>query len=119
MSRDPRELGNKLGTYADTITAFAFVQSVTFSFALGGNDTFLKNALRVWWLIPLNLIVANLFYAYLVDNCHRGENALLEPLASPGGPWEKKVRRWRMYVIGLGLAVSLLAYGASWWGSHR
>ncbi|MGB7434182.1 MAG: hypothetical protein WBR26_04885 [Candidatus Acidiferrum sp.] len=46
MPRDPKELGNKLASYADAIVAFAFVQSVAFAFALGSNDTFLKHAVR-------------------------------------------------------------------------
>jgi hypothetical protein len=120
MPRDQQELGNKLGTYADTITAFAFVQSVTFSFALGSERVFLMNAVKVWWLIPLIVIVANCFYAYLVHECHRGEDALLEPLASPSDAWNEKVRAWRMSVIGLGLILCLLAYAESWYGSsHR
>ncbi|SRR6266700_404464 len=119
MPRDPKELGNRLSTYADTITAFAFVQSATFSFALGSNDTFLAHAVRVWWLVPLNIIVANLFYAYLVHKCHRGEDALLETIAPPGDAWERTVRSWRMAVIGIGVILSLLAYTASWYGSRN
>jgi len=117
MPRDQKELGNKFATYADSITAFAFVQSATFGYALGSNDTFLAHAVRVWWLVPLNLIVGNLFYAYLVRKCHRGEDALLGPISPPGDAWEKTVRRWRMAVIGIGVVLSLLAYTASWYGS--
>ncbi len=119
MLRDQKELGNKLATYADTITAFSFLQSATFSYALGTNDTFLAHATRVWWLVPSFLIVGNLFYAYLVRECHRGEDALLEPLEPPGGAWEKKVRKWRMAVIALGLSLSLIAYGGSFYGSRH
>jgi hypothetical protein len=119
MLRDQKELGNKLGTYADTITAFSFLQSATFSYALGTNDTFLAHATRVWWLVPSFLIVGNLFYAYLVRQCHRGEDALLEPLESPGGAWEKKVRKWRMAMIALGLILSIVSYVGSFYGSRH
>jgi hypothetical protein len=119
VSREITELGNRLAVYADTITAFAFVQSVTFSVALGSADGFAKNAVRIWWLVPLLIIGANLSYAYLVSECHRGERALLEPLASPGDDWEKKVKRWRIYVILLGVILSLFAFGASWYGVKR
>jgi hypothetical protein len=47
MPREQKELGNKLATYADSITTFAFVQSVTFGFALGSNDTFLAHPTRI------------------------------------------------------------------------
>jgi hypothetical protein len=116
MPRDPKELGDKLTSYADAIVAFAFVQSVAFAFALGSNDTFLGHAVRVWWLIPSALIFANLLYAYLVRICHRGEDALFDPAASSVLAWEKKVRTWRFVVIVLGLIVSLVAYGASFHG---
>jgi hypothetical protein len=116
MSHDQKELGNKLGAYADTITAFSFLQSATFSYALGTNDTFLAHATRVWWLVPSFPIVGNLFYAYLVLQCHSGEDALLEPLESPGGAWKNKVRKWRMAVIALGLVLSLVAYVGSFYG---
>jgi hypothetical protein len=118
MARDKRELGSKLATYADTITAFAFVQSVTFSLALGSNSTFSDNAVRVWWLVPLFLIVANALYAYLVSGCHRGEDALLDQLEPPADRWEKTVRRWRRFVIGLGFILSLIAYTGTWYGKH-
>lgn len=123
MPRDPKELGNKLGSYADAIVGFAFVQGVTFSFALGSNDTFLRHAVRVWWLIPSALLLANLLYIYLVRTCHRGEDALCDPKAPPVAPsvavWEKKMRTWRLLVIGLGLFVSLAAYGASFHGYYH
>src|SRR5215469_10681606 len=119
MPRDPKELGNKLTSYADAIVAFAFVQGVTFGFALGSNDTFLKHAIRVWWLIPSALIVANLLYAYLVRTCHRGEDALFGPATSSVAALETKVRSWRFLVIGLGLIISLIAYGASFYGYYH
>ena len=119
MPRDPKELGSKLISYADAIVAFAFVQAITFSFALGNNATFLKHALRVWWLIPLAILVANVFYAFLVHTCHEGSNALLDPFAPPGDAWERRVRTWRFLVIGLGLVLSLAAFGASSHGSSH
>jgi hypothetical protein len=75
--------------------AFAFVQCVTFSFTLGNNEGFLGHAVRVWWLVPIALVVANVFYAYMVYTCHSGETALLGPLETGAAVWEKKVRRWR------------------------
>jgi hypothetical protein len=95
MRRDPKELGNKLTSYADAIVSFAFVQGVTFSFTLGNNEGFLGHAVRVWWLVPIALVVANVFYAYMVYTCHSGETALLGPLETGAAVWEKKVRRWR------------------------
>jgi len=118
MPRDKKELGSKLATYADAITAFAFVQSVTFSFALGSNETLIANAVRIWWLVPSIIVVANALYAYLVSGCHRGEDALLERLEHPGDTWAKKVRKWRKLVIGLGFILSLVAYTAIWCGRH-
>jgi hypothetical protein len=114
--RDPKELGGKFATYADAITAFAFVQSVTFSFALGSNKTFVANAVKVWWLVPLITTIANALYAYIVTGCHRAEDALLEPLKSPGDAWEKNVRKWRKLAIGLGFILSLLAYAGTCYG---
>jgi len=119
MPRDPKELGNKLISYADAIVAFAVIQGVTFGFALGSNDTFLRHAVRVWWIIPSALIVANLLYAYLVRTCQRGEDALFDPATPSVATWEKKVRTWRFLVIGLGLIVSLVAYGSSFYGYYH
>jgi hypothetical protein len=56
------------------------------------------------------------FYAYMVYTCHSGETALLGPFETATAVWEKKVRRWRFVVIGLGLFLSLGAYGASLYG---
>jgi hypothetical protein len=109
MPRDPKEFGNKLTGYAAAIVAFAFVQGVTFSFALGSDDTFLKHAVRVWWLItPLG-----------ADLPSWGEDALFDPAASSVAPWERKMRIWRFVVIALGLIVLLVACGASFYGYYH
>jgi hypothetical protein len=119
MPRDPKELGDKLSDYADTITAFTFVQSAAFSIALGTNESFVARAIKMWWAVPLGIMVANVLYAYLVHTCHRGEDALLGPLGPPGDVWEEKVRAGRMLVIGLGLSLCLLAFGATLYGSRH
>jgi len=119
MPRDQAELGKQFSAYADAITAFTFVQSLAFGVALGSNDTFRSRALGIPWLVPGIIVVANLLYACLVYGCHRGEDELLEPFPSAGAKWQKRVRVGRMVVIGLGLALSLLAYGATWNGSRH
>jgi hypothetical protein len=119
MPRDQKELGNKLSSYADAITAFTFVQSAAFAVALGSSDIFPADVVKGRWLVPLAIIVANVLYAFIVHTCHRGEDALLGPSVPPVDVWENKVRIGRMSIIGLGLLLSLGAFTATCYGSRH
>jgi hypothetical protein len=109
--RDPKEVAKQLGTYADAITAFALVHSITFGFALGSTDFRDRVRHTPPAMMPVMCGVAFLFYAVLVIFCHRGEDALIG--SSKGSSevevWTRNVRRFRIMVIVLAEALALFA----------
>jgi hypothetical protein len=90
-----KDLAKQLVTYADAITAFAFVQSVAFGFALGQKD-FCANVVRppcAPLVVGALLAVAYFMYYRLVLQCRVGVNTLLAGLTGPVlDKWRKKGR---------------------------
>src|SRR5258708_21287871 len=113
ISGGERELAKQLGTYADAITVFSFVQSVTFSFAIADGKDFTKNVLRAEPVVFVLLVLAYVLYGLLVYRCHQGEDELLEHIRSSPviHTWTQKIRCWRIAVIILALCISLVAMG--------
>src|SRR5437588_8101991 len=76
MPRDANELGTRLGGYSDAIAGFSFAQNVAFCLALGTQD-FSKSVLKGGWLIPLLVLLASAFYAFMIRMCHWKQDLLL------------------------------------------
>jgi hypothetical protein len=78
MSEASYEMLKQLELYADTITAFATVQLLSFTYLMAQGGSFTKNVLNhVCVPIWLGLFV-NAGYITLVCLCHRGEDRILE-----------------------------------------
>src|SRR4029077_14232643 len=110
--RNQNELAKQLVTYADAITAFSFVQSTAFGFALGQCE-FRESVLRVPYISSSVAGGAYLLYGYFVYKCHKGEKALL--LGSQDAPvtkiWRNRIWWHRYSVVVLATALSWIALG--------
>jgi hypothetical protein len=74
---DEKELAKQLSTYADSITAFAFVQGVTFCLLIAQNVS-LACAVRSRWYIAAPLMAAaSVAYFLLVRRCQDAEDDLI------------------------------------------
>jgi uncharacterized membrane protein len=110
---ESNKLTEQLVKYADAITAFSFVQSVTFGFALGQKD-FRESVLKGPWIVMLILIGAYAIYWKFVRRCEQGVSALSpEPKeANPANveipKWKRETWKYRKIVLALGLTLSLL-----------
>lgn len=96
---DPAELGKKVGTYADAVTAFAVLQGLAFlsAYASHSEEEF-TDAMFVW-LIMLNL--ATLIYLMVLFLFHSAENSLLgKPTGrEPVAKWTKRIRKMRYLCV--------------------
>jgi hypothetical protein len=120
-----KELAKQFVLYADSITAFAFIQSVALGYALWGNKDIAVNV-GTWdgWTFVAVVVLSVLvyaFYVFIVARCHAGENFLVGGLDVQSGIGEWKARVWRMrtaIVIFAGaLAISVLVL--TWYTRHR
>jgi hypothetical protein len=118
MPRDANELGTRLGAYADAITGFSFAQSVAFCLALGTRDI-ADSVIRGGWLIPVIVLVASAFYAFMIWMCHRKIDVLLGPLekTEEADKATATIRRWQFAVIIIGTLMSLFAIVMTRYGS--
>jgi len=106
-----QELAKQLSTYADSFTAFSFVQGATFCFLLVQNVTVACAVRSTWSVAELCLVVAGAGYVFLLRLCHRGENKLM---GVPRARGEKiktiipMVRRIRYSVVAVATAGEVL-----------
>jgi hypothetical protein len=118
-----KELAKNLVTYADAITAFAFVQSVAFGFALGQKE-FRESVLRGWYLVVLFLLIAYYVYFLFVRKC-RLNMGRLNPLTKPPlgdailTECQENLWKYRYTVLALSLVLSLVALGSTLLGACR
>ena len=110
------ELAKQLSTYADSFTAFSFVQGATFCFLLVQNVTVACAVRSKWSVAEVCLVIAGAGYVLLLYLCHRGENNLV---GVPGKRGEKikkivpMVRKIRYGVVGVAtLGEVLIVLGA-------
>lgn len=126
-SRKPEDLVKQFGTYADSIAAFAFVQALAFSSALGSSKDFLRSVLRGWPLVIVVIVGANWFYLRLLEKCHEGEDALghkpnLESKPHSVDFWVVAVRKHRKLIVKIALSLSIFAIALSvfgYWYDHQ
>jgi len=116
MPRDAKELGTRLGAYADAITGFSFAQNVAFCLALGTKD-FADNVLKGGWLIPFLVLLASAFYAFMIRMCHCRQDVLLKPLTqTEPDKTTATVRIWHFLVIAIGTLTTLFGITMTWYG---
>jgi hypothetical protein len=95
-----KEIAKQFVLYADSITAYAFVQSVALGYALWGNKDIAAN-IGTWngWtfvaVVVLSLAVYG-FYVFIVTRCRAGEKELVGSLEAQSGIGTWKSRVWRM-----------------------
>jgi hypothetical protein len=97
-----QELAKQLSTYADSFTAFSFVQGATFCFLLVQNVTVACAVRSKWSVAELCLVIAGAGYVFLLRLCHRGENKLMGVPSARGEKIKKiipMVRRMRYGVV--------------------
>jgi hypothetical protein len=112
---DEKELAKQLGTYADSITAFAFVQGVAFC-VLCAQSVSLACAVKAKWYIAASLmVVATVIYLLLVRRCQDAEDELVGVPGDRGAKIGKVVRMIRaarfLVVLGIGLGETALVLG--------
>src|ERR1700690_1569196 len=114
------ELAKQLVTYADAITAFAFVQSAAFGFALGQRE-FRDSTLKAPYLGLGLLALAYAFYTWFIFECRRGVAALLsgpthmDPVLME---WTNRIWCYRFGIIGLAAFLSAIAMILTMVGAH-
>jgi hypothetical protein len=104
---DEKELAKQLVTYADSITAFAFVQGLAFC-VLCAQSVSLACAVRgKWYIAAFLMVVATVIYFLLVRRCQYAEDGLLGVPEKRGAEIGKVVRMIRaarfLVVLGIGL----------------
>lgn len=114
MKPEQEELAKQIITYADAITAFSFVQSTAFGFALGGHefrDSMLKIAHPWIWGVP----IAYFIYIALVLALWRAYTSALSPTKYEIRSKEYKLAKalWlgRIGVVFLAMLLSGIALG--------
>jgi hypothetical protein len=90
-----QELAKQLSTYADSFTAFSFVQGATFCFLLVQNVTVACAVRSKWGVAEACLIIGGAGYFMLLYLCHRGENRLIGVPGARGEKIKKIVRMVR------------------------
>jgi hypothetical protein len=111
-----KDLAKQLVTYADSVTAFSFLQSVAFGFALGQRD-FRESVSRGPWAVAGCLTMAYISYTLFLSWCRMGEAALLvaQDISTSEdvilAKWRTIVWRFRFGVLLLGLILSLTTLG--------
>jgi hypothetical protein len=90
-----QELAKQLSTYADSFTAFSFVQGATFCFLLVQNVTVACAVRSKWGVAEACLLIAGAGYSMLLYLCHRGENQLIGVPGARGENIKKIVRMVR------------------------
>lgn len=103
-------LAMQLNTYADSFTAFSFVQGATFCILLAQNGAVACEVKSQWLVAEVCLALAGGGYFLLLYLCKRGEDRLLIPAARG-----KKimgvvqiVRRVRLWIVGVATAGEML-----------
>jgi uncharacterized membrane protein YidH (DUF202 family) len=114
MRRDEKDLVKQPATYADAITAFAFVQSVAFSFSLAQHEVS-DAVLKIPRTLPAVIIVAYAIYMAFVGICLWGEKTLLHDSNEDSATrkWTTCVWICRFAVVLFAAILSLLAIGAT------
>jgi hypothetical protein len=112
---DEKELVKQLSTYADGITAFAFVQGVAFC-VLCAQSVSAACAIKSKWYIAASLmVVATVVYLFLVRGCQNAEDELIGAPGERDGKIGKVVRLVRAarfwIVLGIGLGETALVLG--------
>ncbi len=112
---DEKELAKQLSTYADSITAFAFVQGVAFC-VLCAQSVSVACAVRSKWYIAASLmVVATVLYFLLARRCQDAEDELIGVPGERGakiGNVVRMVRAARFWIVlGIGLGETALVLG--------
>jgi hypothetical protein len=120
-----KELAKQFVLYADSITAFAFIQSVALGYALWGNKDIAAN-IGTWngWtfvaVVVLSLLVYA-FYVFIVERCHAGENFLVGGLDARSciGKWKARVWQMRTAIIIFAGALVVSCIVLTWYSRHH
>jgi hypothetical protein len=111
-----QELAKQLSIYADSFTAFSFVQGATFCFLLVQNVTVACAVRSKWSVAELCLVIGGAGYVLLLYLCHRGENKLIGVPGARGDKIKKivpMVRKIRYWVVGVAtIGEVLIVFGA-------
>jgi hypothetical protein len=120
MKPGQEELAKQIITYADAITAFSFVQSTAFGFALGGHE-FRDSMLKIphpWiWCIPIAYFIYIAFVLALWLAYTRALSAKEDELCSNEYSLERYLWFGRIGVVVLAMLLSGLALGFTIYGA--
>lgn len=116
---DEKELAKQVSTYADAITAFAFVQGVAFALLIGQEKDLPAAVLGHWCIAAPIIFVMTCGYFWMVRLCHNAEDDLLGIPSKRGTgigdvvPTIRKTRSWLIVVMGVAeiVLVMFLRFG--------
>jgi len=112
------ELAKQMSTYADAITAFAFVQGMAFGLVIGQGGELTTSLNCFWYFAVLILALINGAFVFMVRQCHSAEDRLVgvpatgsDKLAILSG-----VRKWRQLIIlCVGIGEIILVLGVAFY----
>jgi len=111
ITNERAEMAAQLRKYADSITAFSFLQGAAFCFALGNGGELLKGVEECPFIVFLLLLFAAGGYLFGVFLCHKGEDELVgaPDTRDALGRWNGRVRFARMVLVVLSASLSIAA----------
>jgi len=116
---DEKELAKQLSIYADSVTAFAFVQGVTFCFLIAQNLTLACSVRALWYIVATLIAAVSCAYFLMVRRCHSAEDDLIGVPTERGEkiatvvPLIRATRFWLIVVIGVVEIVVAIVVGLS------
>jgi hypothetical protein len=111
---DDKEFAKQMYTYADAITAFAFVQGTAFGLVMGQNGGLASTVASFWFFSVPIMVVMNVVFIFMVRQCHRSEDRLIGAPATRSDkigailPAVRKTRQWIICFVGMGEALLVL-----------
>jgi len=114
MSDASKEMLKQLELYTDTITAFATVQLLSFTYLMAHGGSFTRNVLN-HICVPVGLsLFVNAGYITLVCLCHRAEGRIFKTTEAREDVIQeiaKSVRRTRYFILILDCVMTLVVLG--------
>jgi hypothetical protein len=109
LERNQKDLLDQATKYADAITAFCVLQSITFAVTTGTADRFADNVAKNVFLVLSLLSGATMLYLLSIHRCHAIEDSLAgKPDTSKVvGTAVRSIRRMRYFYFSLSMLLCL------------
>ena len=113
---DDKELAKQLSVYADSVTAFSFVQGIALFVLMGHDLTFACNVVKQWRIAEVALILATIGYATIIYLCYKHQKPILGEVSDKASAILGVIQNVRWWiVIGIGVVeIAFVAYSRFW-----